>query len=159
MTAERDLDDTTSPADGLGPLSEALSAWTVDYAAACWQHKHAAMKPAFVHLLNMVQGRIDAAVAAERVRMGRLYEVVSRMVEQDHVVNLTRLHDYCADEPGLSAEAVDGGPADAYEASIAAAERERCAKLCDDEAERWRANGQQDIADFRLCASRIRVET
>lgn len=34
-------------------------------------------------------------------------------------------------------------------------ERERCAQLCEDEAERWR--GEQDISDFKLCAARIRA--
>ena len=34
--------------------------------------------------------------------------------------------------------------------------RERCVKLCEQEADRWR--GEQDITDFRLCAARIRSE-
>ena len=50
--------------------------------------------------------------AAERERMTRLYEVVSRIVEQGNAVNITRLHDYCGGEQGLSADAVDGGPID-----------------------------------------------
>jgi hypothetical protein len=37
-----------------------------------------------------------------------------------------------------------------------AAERERCAKLCEAEAEIWQ--GEQDITDFRLCAARIRSD-
>lgn len=40
-------------------------------------------------------------------------------------------------------------------AAAVAAERERCAKECEAEAELWR--GAQDITDFRLCASRIRA--
>ena len=36
-----------------------------------------------------------------------------------------------------------------------AAERERCAKLCEAEADNWR--GLQDISDFKLCAARIRA--
>ena len=43
-------------------------------------------------------------------RMARLYEVVGRCIEQGHTINITRLHDYCGGEPGVSAEAVDGGP-------------------------------------------------
>ena len=41
----------------------------------------------------------------------------------------------------------------ALDAAVAA-ERERCAKACEDEANRWR--DRQDIRDFQLCAARIR---
>lgn len=34
------------------------------------------------------------------------------------------------------------------------AERERAAKVCEDEAAKWR--GEQDITDFKLCAAEIR---
>lgn len=52
------------------------------------------------------------ALRVNHDRMARLYEVVSRIVEQGHGVNITRLHDYCGGEEGLSAESVDGGPID-----------------------------------------------
>jgi len=38
----------------------------------------------------------------------------------------------------------------AYAAACVAAERERCAKLCEAEADNWR--GLQDISDFKLRA-------
>ena len=42
----------------------------------------------------------------------------------------------------------------AYAAAVIFAERERCAKMCEQEGERWR--GEQDITDFKLCAFIIR---
>jgi hypothetical protein len=45
--------------------------------------------------------------------------------------------------------------AEDYAVAQVAAERERCAKLCEVEAEKWR--GEQDITDFRLCAALIRA--
>jgi hypothetical protein len=43
----------------------------------------------------------------------------------------------------------------AYRAEGVAQERERCAKACEAEGDRWR--GEQDITDFRLCAALIRA--
>ena len=37
-----------------------------------------------------------------------------------------------------------------------AAERERCAQVCDDEARLWEAAGNGPAAEARLCAARIR---
>lgn len=37
-----------------------------------------------------------------------------------------------------------------------AAERERCAGACDDEARLWEADGKGPAAEARLCAARIR---
>jgi hypothetical protein len=36
-------------------------------------------------------------------------------------------------------------------------EREACAKVCEEEAQRWQ--GEQDITDFRLCAAAIRARS
>lgn len=63
--------------------------------------------------------------AAERERMDRLYAVVSRIVENDHTVNITRLHDYTFGVSGVSADAVDGGPVEAVSAVPTESERLR----------------------------------
>jgi hypothetical protein len=119
--------DTTSPAEGLGPLP-APAGFRTRYRSEPgmighypWTYADAGRRKGdrpecdYEDLFTADQMRAYRAegVAAERARMDRLYDVVSRMVEQDHVVNLTRLHDYCFGEPGMSAESVDGGPAEA----------------------------------------------
>jgi hypothetical protein len=40
-----------------------------------------------------------------------------------------------------------------------AAEREGCAKVCDDEARLWEADGKGPATEARLCAARIRART
>lgn len=42
-----------------------------------------------------------------------------------------------------------------FAALVAAAERERCAKVCDENAEKW--IDEQDVSDFRICAAAIRA--
>ena len=59
----------------------------------------------------------------------------------------------CWCEPTTSMIEMDSRLALVFAAKLAA-ERERCAKVCEAEAENWR--GEQDIIDFKLCAARIR---
>ena len=56
----------------------------------------------------------------------------------------------------MRATMTEGYPSDVRRLieAVQAAERERCAKACEAEAENWR--GEQDISDFKLCAARIR---
>lgn len=86
---------------GVNPVEQAvISLPEPDFWLDCGQ------KPCYYHETVM------RLLAAQRERMDRLYEVVSRIVETDHSVNITRLHDYCFGVPGVSADAVDGGPAE-----------------------------------------------
>ena len=45
---------------------------------------------------------------------------------------------------------------EAWKAAVAA-EREHCARVCDDEARLWEADGKGPATEARLCAARIRA--
>lgn len=56
----------------------------------------------------------------------------------------------------LERQACDLVRADMERAQIVAAERERCARACEDEARLWEADGKGPATEARLCAARIR---
>jgi hypothetical protein len=69
----------------------------------------------------------------------------------DRIVTGSDGRKYITNEPLLHTRTYTQAELDA----ASAAERERCAKLCEAEAALWR--DLQDITDFKLCAARIRA--
>ena len=75
---------------------------------------------------------------------------------KDEIIRMAREADLLVTTP-LPDDSVFVADIERFAALVAAAEREACAKVCEDEAEKWEGDDGPISTEARLCALHIRA--
>ena len=75
---------------------------------------------------------------------------------RDEIIRMAREADLLVTTP-LPDDSVFVADIERFAALVAAAEREACAKVCEDEAEKWEGDDGPISTEARLCALHIRA--